>query len=131
MTDDMLLRELGARLARVRLERNLTQAQLAMEAGISKRTVERIERGEAAAQLSGFLRLCRALELIERIDSLFRGLSFNRITGTAGRTDSLVQEIWRAFLIAMLLALVGEGLLSLPRRRVATPAIPALAEAAA
>jgi transcriptional regulator with XRE-family HTH domain len=71
MTDDMLLRELGARLARVRLERNLTQAQLAMEAGISKRTVERIERGEAAAQLSGFLRLCRALELIERIDSLF------------------------------------------------------------
>ena len=71
MTDDMLLRELGARLARMRLERNLTQAQLAMEAGISKRTVERIERGEAAAQLSGFLRLCRALELIERIDSLF------------------------------------------------------------
>jgi hypothetical protein len=53
----------------------------------------------------------------ERIDSLFRGLSFNRIAGTAGRTDSLVQEIWRAFLIAMLLALVAEGLLSLPRRR--------------
>jgi len=26
-----------------------------------------------------------------------------------------VQEIWRAFLIAMLVALVGEGLLSLPR----------------
>jgi hypothetical protein len=26
-----------------------------------------------------------------------------------------VQEIWRAFLIAMLLALVAEGLLSLPR----------------
>jgi hypothetical protein len=57
----------------------------------------------------------------ERIDSLFRGLSFNRITGTAGRTDSLVQEIWRAFLIAMLLALVAEGLLSLPRRRPAGP----------
>ena len=71
MSDDTLLRELGARLARLRLERNLTQAQLAVEAGLSKRTVERIERGEAAAQLSGFLRLCRALGLIERIDSLF------------------------------------------------------------
>jgi transcriptional regulator with XRE-family HTH domain len=58
-------------LASLRLERNLTQAQLAVEAGLSKRTVERIERGEAAAQLSGFLRLCRALDLIERIDSLF------------------------------------------------------------
>jgi hypothetical protein len=65
----------------------------------------------------------------ERIDSLFRGLSFNRITGTAGRTDSLVQEIWRAFLIAMLLALVAEGLLSLPRRRPATA--PSALEAAA
>jgi hypothetical protein len=65
----------------------------------------------------------------ERIDGLFRGLSFTRITGTAGRTDSLVQEIWRAFLIAMLLALVAEGLLSLPRRRAA--AAPAALEAAA
>ncbi|MFM7206649.1 MAG: hypothetical protein ACKO4T_08280, partial [Planctomycetaceae bacterium] len=51
----------------------------------------------------------------ERIDGLFRGLSFTRITGTAGDTTSLVQEIWRAFLIAMLLAIIGEGLLSLPR----------------
>jgi hypothetical protein len=67
----------------------------------------------------------------ERIDGLFRGLAYTRVEGRAGRGDSIVQEIWRAFLIAMLLALVGEGLLSLPRRRVATPAIPALAEAAA
>lgn len=65
----------------------------------------------------------------ERIDALFRGLSYSRIEGRAGRGDSIVQEIWRAFLIAMLVALVGEGLLSLPRRRPA--AAPALAEAAA
>jgi hypothetical protein len=32
-----------------------------------------------------------------------------------GSTDSLVQEIWRAFLIAMVLALIAEGLLCLPR----------------
>jgi hypothetical protein len=52
-----------------------------------------------------------------RIDELFRGLSFARVAGRAGSTDSLVQEIWRAFLIAMVLALIGEGLLSLPARR--------------
>lgn len=52
----------------------------------------------------------------ERIDAAFRGLSFARITTGAGSADSLVQEIWRAFLIAMLLALIVEGLLSLPRR---------------
>jgi hypothetical protein len=51
-----------------------------------------------------------------RIDGLFRGLRFARITGRSGAGDSIVQEIWRAFLIAMLLAIIGEGLLSLPRR---------------
>jgi len=73
-----------------------------------------------------------AVASAERIDGLFRGLAYTRVEGRAGRGDSIVQEIWRAFLIAMLLALVGEGLLSLPRRRVASaPAAPALAEAAA
>jgi hypothetical protein len=67
----------------------------------------------------------------ERIDGLFRGLSFSRITGQAGVTDSLVQEIWRAFLIAMLLALVVEGLLSLPRQRVSQPDMFITREAAA
>ena len=67
----------------------------------------------------------------ERIDGLFRGLTYTRVAGRAGRGDSIVQEIWRAFLIAMLLALIGEGLLSLPRRRAATLVPPARAEAAA
>jgi hypothetical protein len=69
----------------------------------------------------------------ERIDGLFRGLSFTRITGTAGDTTSLVQEIWRAFLIAMLVALVVEGLLSLPRPAAADRAakVPRPLEAAA
>ena len=52
----------------------------------------------------------------ERIDGLFRGLSYARISGEARGGESVVQEIWRAFLIAMLVALVAEGILSLPRR---------------
>jgi len=51
----------------------------------------------------------------ERIDGLFRELTYARIAGTVGSSDSLVQEIWRAFLIAMVLALVAEGLLCLPK----------------
>jgi hypothetical protein len=49
------------------------------------------------------------------IDDLFRGLSFTRTDGRAGRPTSLVQEIWRSFLFAMLCALLAEGLLCLPR----------------
>ena len=69
-TDETVLGELGARLAQVRLERNLTQAQLAGQAGVSKRTVERLESGAVATQLSGFIRVCRALDLVERFELL-------------------------------------------------------------
>jgi transcriptional regulator with XRE-family HTH domain len=70
LTDDALLGELGSRFARIRIDRRLTQAQLAEQAGVSKRTVERLERGEAGTQLWGFLRLCRVLGLVERLDVL-------------------------------------------------------------
>jgi transcriptional regulator with XRE-family HTH domain len=69
-TDEAVLTELGGRLTRVRLERNLTQAQLAEQAGVSKRTVQRLEAGEVATQLPGFIRVCRVLDVIERFDLL-------------------------------------------------------------
>jgi len=70
ISDEGILRELGGRLTGARLERNLTQAALAEAAGVSKRTVERLESGEVATQLSGFVRVCRALGLLERFDTL-------------------------------------------------------------
>lgn len=70
MNDETVLGELGRRLARVRLEKNITQAQLAVQAGVSKRTIERLEAGEVAAQLSVFIRVCRVLGLLERFELL-------------------------------------------------------------
>lgn len=70
LTDAAVLQELGGRLAGVRIGRNLTQAALAEQAGVSKRTVERLESGEVATQLSGFIRVCRALGLLERFEVL-------------------------------------------------------------
>jgi transcriptional regulator with XRE-family HTH domain len=69
-TDDAVLAELGGRLARIRLERNLTQGQLAEQAGVSKRTVERLETGAVATQLSVFIRVCRVLGMLERFETL-------------------------------------------------------------
>ena len=69
-TDESIVREIGERLASARLERNLTQADLAREAGVSKRTLERLESGAAATQLSVFIRICRALNLLPRLDAL-------------------------------------------------------------
>lgn len=70
VTDEAILRELGSRLVAVRLARNLTQAALAGEAGVSKRTVERLESGEVATRLSALVRVCRALGLVDRLDAL-------------------------------------------------------------
>ena len=68
--DDPLLTALGARLAGTRIARNMTQAQLAAEAGLGLRTIQRLEQGAAATQLSGFLRVCRILGLLDRLDAL-------------------------------------------------------------
>jgi transcriptional regulator with XRE-family HTH domain len=70
MTDDALLKLIGERLARLRLSKNLTQEQLAEQAGLGLRTVQRLELGVAATQLTGFIRICRALDLIERFEVL-------------------------------------------------------------
>ena len=68
-TDQAVLTELGSRLATLRLNQNKTQVQFAAEAGVSKRTVERLENGESV-QLTHFIRVCRELELLPRLDAL-------------------------------------------------------------
>jgi transcriptional regulator with XRE-family HTH domain len=68
-TDDAILAELGQRLARTRLERNITQHELATEAGVSKSTVERIESG-SETRLSSLIRILRVLGLVDRLDQL-------------------------------------------------------------
>ncbi len=70
MTDKVLLTLIGERLAGLRLARNLTQQQLAEQAGLGLRTVQRLELGAAATQLSGFVRVCRVLGLAEHFETL-------------------------------------------------------------
>lgn len=70
LTDETLLKLIGERLAQIRLSKNLTQEQLADQAGIGLRTVQRLELGAAATQLSSFVRVCRILGLVERFEVL-------------------------------------------------------------
>jgi transcriptional regulator with XRE-family HTH domain len=69
LSDEAVLAELGARLARRRIDLQLTQAALADQAGVAKRTVERIESG-ASAQMSSVIRLLRVLELLPGLEQL-------------------------------------------------------------
>lgn len=50
-----------------------------------------------------------------QVNNLFRGLDFDRIDDRAGNMASLTREVWRLFLIGMLVALVAEAGLCIPR----------------
>jgi hypothetical protein len=51
-----------------------------------------------------------------RVAELFKGLTFVRVDDQAGNLSSLVQEIWRTFLGTMLVALVLEAALCIPKK---------------
>lgn len=68
LTDSATLEAIGKRIARHRLDQNLTQAQLSEEAGVSKRTLVRLESGEST-QVTNLLRVLRALGLLN-LDSI-------------------------------------------------------------
>ena len=63
-TDKSALALLGRRMAAFRIRCNWTQAQLAEQAGVSKGTVEHIERGDSVQVLNliKVLRVCGMLE---------------------------------------------------------------------
>jgi len=50
-----------------------------------------------------------------RVAELFQGLDFARVNDSAGNLNSLIQEIWRLFLITMMIAMVVEAGLCLPK----------------
>ena len=69
LTDNAILAELGERIGRRRLDLQMTQAEVAEQAGVSKRTIERIEAG-AAAQTSSLVRVFRVLDLLPNLDQM-------------------------------------------------------------
>lgn len=69
LTDDAILTELGQRIARRRLDLQLTQAEVAEQGGVAKRTLERLESGQSA-QMSSMIRILRVLGAVEELDCL-------------------------------------------------------------
>ena len=84
LSDDAVTEEIGHRIAAARLERQMTQAQLAAATGVSKRTVERLEDG-APTQLSNLIRCLRALEKLEGLERLLPETPANPIELLKGR----------------------------------------------
>jgi DNA-binding XRE family transcriptional regulator len=69
LTDDAILAELGARVSAHRVRMQLTQAMVARQAGIAKRTLERLEAGESS-QLITLVRVLRVLDAAAGLDAV-------------------------------------------------------------
>ncbi len=67
MSDAAILAEVGQRLRRIRLNRNLTQAELALQAGIGRRTLQKAENGEGTT-LESLVAILRGLRLLSELD---------------------------------------------------------------
>ena len=60
---------LGERLEALRLSRNINQTALAEEAGVSRRTITRLENGQGMS-LNTLIRIMRALGIADRLETL-------------------------------------------------------------
>ena len=67
LTEQAIMKELGLRIENARLQRNLTQDEVAILADISRPTLQRLEAG-ASAQMTTFVRVLRALDLLPGLD---------------------------------------------------------------
>lgn len=96
MGHEAVLSELGARLRRLRLNRNVTQAEVATQAGISRSVIQNIEGG-ADCTLGSFVRVLRAHDALDQLDGVLpdpgvspvqlarqQGRLRHRATGTRG-----------------------------------------------
>ena len=78
LTDEQIEASLCGQLEAERLRRNVTQAELARQAGVSVRTIRRMEKGEGVS-LATFIRTMKALNLEDRLETLFPDQSIQPI----------------------------------------------------
>jgi transcriptional regulator with XRE-family HTH domain len=76
-------RQTAEHLAAWRKLRGLTQAQLADRAGVARGTVQRMEAGDMGVSVENFLRIVRALGLLENVPS-----ALDPLTSDVGRLRS-------------------------------------------
>ncbi len=86
LSEPEILAEIGRRLRRYRLQQNLTQADVARDAGVGVRTVGNVESG-GDTQLVTLLRILRALGRLDALDAFLPspGVSPMELLRSGGR----------------------------------------------
>jgi transcriptional regulator with XRE-family HTH domain len=69
-SSEMIEAAIGQRIEEIRLQRNITQHQLAREAGVSRSTITRLAQPEKGISLDSFIRILKALQLSDNLAAL-------------------------------------------------------------
>jgi transcriptional regulator with XRE-family HTH domain len=69
LVESAVMRELGERVARQRLARNLRQTELARDAGVSRSALQRLEGGEAVS-IGVLIRVLQSLGQAQNLEAL-------------------------------------------------------------
>ena len=75
-TNDIIIKEIGRRLKARRIALDITQKELAIESGVSQRTISGLENGENIS-LDNLLSILRVLRLLPEINLLFPEIKVN------------------------------------------------------
>ncbi len=71
LTEQEILKEIGSRLKKIRLQHNLTQKEMSEEIGLSVSTISLIEQGKSTTTES-LIRILARLNRIKDLESVFR-----------------------------------------------------------
>lgn len=69
MSDPAILKELGQKLKAFRLQKNITQEEIAQKAGLNRMTVGEIEKGRSSSLLT-FIQMLRALDKLDLLNTI-------------------------------------------------------------
>ena len=91
-SSDAIINALFERIEEIRLSRNISQAALAKEAGVSRSTITRLARGQSIS-VDSFVRIMQALGLADHLAALLpnpnvRPVERIRLDGTERRRAS-------------------------------------------
>jgi putative transcriptional regulator len=96
-SSDAIINALFERIEEIRLSRNISQATLAKEAGVSRSTITRLARGQSIS-VDSFVRIMQALGLADHLAALLpnpnvRPVERIRLDGTERRRASSKRKL--------------------------------------
>ena len=71
LTDDDIVRDLANRFEKLRVNKHLKEMDLEELAGISRKTLYNFRHGAASINLKSFIRLLRAVDVVDRLQLIF------------------------------------------------------------